>query len=370
MLKGFKFLGKFVFGLNVLLAIATLIGYAAPLINPTNFWPVAFFGLALPYFLILNFFFVIFWIFRGSSRIFLSLIILFLAYKTVPKFAQLRLSGNEENVEETVKVLSFNVRVFDLYMWTKEKTTRNKIFEFLEEEQAHILCLQEFYNTDIPNPKYNFKTLDTLVQFLESKNYHTYYTTTLRENDHWGLVTFSKYPIVGRGLVNFKEKDDNACIYTDIEIKNKTIRVYNTHLASIKLDKRDYKAMQEINQNQYSEDFGDEMMMVNKIKYGFKRRAQQADSIRKSLDQSPFPTILCGDFNDTPSSYAYGQIKGEFQDAFMKAGSGLGRTYIGEFPSFRIDYIFMDDNFEVKDFDTHSEKLSDHHPISAKFLLK
>ena len=97
--------------------------------------------------------------------------------------------------ENDIKVMSFNVRVFDLYMWTKEKTTRNKIFDFLKEENPDILCLQEFYHADVQHPKYEFKTLDTLVQFLSAKNYHVYYTTTARENDHWGLVTFSKFPI-------------------------------------------------------------------------------------------------------------------------------------------------------------------------------
>jgi len=368
-LKKIKFIGKLLFFSNIVLAIATLLAYVSPSVSPNLFWPVAFFGLALPYLLLLNFIFLLYWVFRGKTRLFLSLTVLILGYKSIPNFVQLRFDS-DNTTEEYFKVLSFNVRVFDLYMWSKDRSTRNKIFDFLAEEDPDILCLQEFYHTDSPDSNYIFTTLDTLKEFLSAKNYNVYYTSTLRDVDHWGLITFSKYPIIGKGFVPFAVKDDNACFYTDVQIEDQTIRIYNTHLASIKLNKHDYKAMQEINKNEYSVDLNKEAMLLNKIKYGFIRRASQADSIKKSMKASPHPVILCGDFNDTPASYAYNTIKGDLMDAFVESGSGLGRTYIGEFPSFRIDYIFHDKSIQASNFFTHPEKLSDHHPISAKFKIE
>ncbi len=269
--------------------------------------------------------------------------------------------------------MSFNVRVFDLYLWTKERTTRNKIFDFLNEEQPDILCIQEFYHAEIQNPRYPFETLDTLVKFLKAKNYHFHATNPQRlpnkpNKNHYGLITFSKYPIVEKGVVNFQVKDDNACSYTDIKVGTKIYRVFNAHLASIRLNKYDYKALQKVNENQYSEDFKKEKLVLSKLKKGFMRRESQADSIQKSIAESPYPVIVAGDFNDTPSSYAYKKIKGDLKDAFIESGSGLGLTYIGEFPSFRIDYIFYNEGLRSENYQTHPEKLSDHHPISVKLF--
>lgn len=363
-MKKSGFISKVFYVLNIALAVFTLIGYASPYISPGNYWPIAFFGLAMPYLLILNLIYIFYWLFRAKSKFILSLLILALGYQVIPKYIQFQF-GKKEAITESLKVMSFNVRVFDLYMWTKEKTTRDKIFRFLKEENPDVLCLQEFYHMDKQNPKYEFKTLDTMVQFLTAKNYHVYYTTTVRNNDHWGLITFSKYPIVEKGVVPFEKGSDNACIYSDIKVNNKITRVYNAHLASIKLAKRDYKTMQKLNEKDYSNFLGKGWSLVKKIRHGFEKRANQAELIRGSIEDSPHPTIVCGDFNDSPTSYSYQTIKGDLTDTYRESGSGLGRTYIGEFPSFRIDYIFTDSSFTSSNYTTHPIELSDHHPIST-----
>ena len=368
-MKKNSFLSRLLFGVNLVVIVSTIFGYISPSASPNTIWPLAFFGLAMPYLILLNFLFILYWLFRGKTWFLISLIVLALGYQTIPKYLQFHF-GKEELSEKSFKVMSFNVRVFDLYMWTKEKSTRNQIFEFLKNEDPDVLCLQEFYHKDEQLKHYEFKTLDTLISLLSAKNYHVHYTTTLRKTDHWGLITFSKFPIENKGFVPFKNQGDNAAIFTDLKIDGKILRVYNNHLASIKLAKRDYKTMKTINEQDYSNLFNKSLSLLEKVKNGFLKRSLQADLIAKSISKSPFPVIVCGDFNDSPTSYTYKTIKGELNDTYINSGSGFGRTYIGEFPSFRIDYIFSDTTFRSSNYRTHPEKLSDHHPVSAELEWK
>lgn len=359
-----SFFHKILFYINIAVAIALIASYIAPFVSPLVFWPLAFFGLAFPVIFLINIGFVILWGFLGSKRFFLSLILLIMGYKAIPNHFQIDLE--ESTIPgNSMKLVSFNVRVFDLYMWTEEKSTRNAIFDFLDQEDADIVCLQEFYNSTRKNPNYEFKTLDTLKQFLRAKNYHVDYSTTLRGTDNWGLITFSAYPIVKRGKVSFPVETDNTCIYTDIVKGEDTIRVYNMHLASIRLDKKDYKSLREIRDNNYSQELKREIEIMGKLKAGFQMRALQADAIAESIKNCPYKIIICGDFNDTPSSYAYRRIRGSLKDAFVEKGSGMGKTYNGKLPSFRIDYIFHSPEINTYTFDNHKVNLSDHFPISA-----
>lgn len=361
-----KLAKRFLFFLNVLAITLLCIAYAAPFVDPSFFWPIAFVGLAIPYLIALNIAFVVLWAARGNAKLFLSLLTLLLGYKTIPNLVQVDFKQTKAETE-TFKVLSFNVRVFDLYLWTKEKKTRNKIFEFLEEEDPDILCLQEFYHAEQQDSNYSFKTLDTLIQFLSAKNYHFHATTTNKEFYHFGLITFSKFPILEKGVVPFENTTDNASIYTDININNDTLRIYNNHLASIKLDKYDYKAVQKIKDNEYESGWENAQLLLKKIKGGFQTRANQSKAIRENIGNAPYNVIVAGDFNDSPNSFAYQKIRGPLKDAFVQSGSGFGNTYIGDFPSFRIDYLLHSEEINSYNYTTHQVQLSDHQPISADF---
>jgi endonuclease/exonuclease/phosphatase family metal-dependent hydrolase len=100
--------------------------------------------------------------------------------------------------------------------------------------------------------------------------------------------------------------------------------------------------------------------LFQKMKAAFTKRGEQARLVRDALDKSPYPAILCGDFNDVPNSYTYFHIRKDWQDAFLATSLGIGRTYLGVAPTLRIDYILPDKNMNIRQFDMVDENLSDH----------
>ena len=360
--KRFIFFRRSVIVFNYLALAGLTASYLAPLISPKKVWVLAFFGLSYPLWLFLNIGFIIFWIVTGRKKFLISLIAVLIGYPMIKNIIQISPGSSAEIAKNPLKVMSYNVKVFDLYNWSHCKDTRDKMFDLIAGEAPDILCLQEFYTDDSKK----FNTLDTLQRFQKAKYVHTEYLLTLLEIYHHGIATFSSYPIVNKGRIMFPENNSNICIYSDIKIGDDTVRVYNMHLQSIRFIPEEYKYIEEIKKDvNAAEDIKKSKSILRRLKNAFEKRAVQADLINESIRQCKYPVILCGDFNDTPSSYAYRTIAGDLDDAFAESGFGLGRTYIGSFPSFRIDYILHSSNLKSYEFRTLPEEYTDHHPISC-----
>ena len=125
----------------------------------------------------------------------------------------------------------------------------------------------------------------------------------------------------------------------------------------------DYKYIDDLQKDVQAEDVEHSKNIVKRLKRAFIKRAKQAELIEYSISLSPYPVIVCGDFNDTPSSYTYNTVSKKLTDSFVESGNGFGRSYVGAFPSFRIDYILHSDQFIAYNFKTIREELSDHYPI-------
>ena len=270
--------------------------------------------------------------------------------------------GNKTPNNNDIKILNYNCMLFDLYNWSHNKKSRQIIFNLLQEESPDILCLQEFYTSEQPK---DFHNADTLISFLKTKNIHTEYTTTLREFDHWGIATLTKYPIVRKGKIVFETKSNNICIYTDVIINRDTVRIYNLHLASISFGKKEYKFIDDLNNNKYKDSSLTAKSIIKRLRDGFLKRAEQAEMVAAHMKGCKYKIILCGDFNDTPSSFAYHKLSKNLIDAFKQSGSGIGKTYHGSLPFLRIDYILHSPEFESYNYKRYPESLTDHYPITC-----
>ncbi len=360
----FSVLNKIILFLNIIAVSALLISESATYICPENYWILAIFGLGFPVLVCMNILFVIYWFIMNKKRFFLiSFIAILLGANTLLGFVQYNFKTKFPATHTPVKIMCYNVRLFDLYNWWHNLETRSKMFNLLTDESADICCFQEFFNSE----RGAFHNIDTLTQFLAAKNVHVEYTVNLRGTDHWGIATFSKYPIVHKGKLEFVGRTfNNSCIFTDIKINDDTIRVYNIHLQSINFLKRDYSFMDSLIVKDKDEEIEGSKRILWLLKKAYIKRAKQTDMVAEHIRNSPYPVVVCGDFNDPASSYAYHLLSRNLKDAFCETGRGFGGTYIGNsIPSFRIDYIFHDKKFKAYEYTTIRKRYSDHRPITC-----
>ena len=357
---------------NILAVIGISFSYLASYVSPRIIWWLALFGLAYEIFLAINIIFVVYWALLRSRRFVFSMIFILLGLGRLFSVIQFNSSSKSEKElrsENNIKVMSFNVRLFDLYNWFHNNETRVDIFNFLKDESPDIICFQEFYATDRKRPDFN--NADTLHSILNAKYSQVEYSITLRNTDHWGIATFSKYPIVRKQNVHFAAKGGNVFIVSDIKINKDTVRVFNTHLESVHFGWNSYRFIENLNNDDVQQDeLAGSLMILRQLKHAFVKRAVQVEILRDSILASPYPVIICGDFNDTPNSYTYHILSNNLKDTFKESGNGLGKSYVGPFPSFRIDYIFHDERISSTAFKTIHQKLSDHFPISCMIKLK
>ncbi len=355
----------FVLVLNVIAIICLLLSYAAAAFTPTAMGYLSLFGLAYPFALLGNLIFVGYWFFKKRKYTVFSGLTILVGLNHFTHFFQLSITGSADPNASQLKVLTYNVHVFDVYDKVEGAATRDAIYDLLNREQADVICFQEFYQSE---KNKTFPTRDTLLEFLPTPYYHERYTHAISGERYFGVVTLSKYPIVKKGFVPFSTDVNNFCIYVDILKDGDTLRVYNAHLQSIRLKPEDYDLAKGKTAQSEIDDASKRIAM--RLKNAFVKRQEQVDRIAASIRVSPYPVILCGDFNDPPVSYTYSRLTDQLEDSFTSCGNGIGNTYIGAFPSFRIDYILHSKMLEAVNYQTLPEKLSDHHAITATFQWK
>ena len=360
---------------NLLFALLLALSFLSPGISPQKVWLPSFLGLAYPYILAMNLAFMVFWIVMKKREFIISFLAILLGWHTLTRYVGLHpatmfrqsyfesLGPQERESEKLMKVMSFNVRAFDQYGWAKSPSTRKDIIQMLSAEDPDILCLQEFYVAE--GGPYGsgdlFRALDRIP------NRHLTYTIR-RGRNQYGIAIFSQYPILAKGEVNINSTM-SICSFADIRIRDDTVRVYNMHLQSTRLNSQHYRFLDSLKfryDNQQMEEFRD---ISYRLRDAFITRAGQADRIADHIARCPYPLIICGDFNDTPVSYTYKRISKGLRDAFVECGLGIGRTYIGRFPSFRIDYIFYSSRIKARHYARKRVHLSDHFPIEAYLQL-
>ncbi len=348
-----------------------LLSCLAPYLDPRKWWIISVLGFGFPILLVL------------VVLLLLSLLLLKTRWAILPA-AALLLSFNNirttfsihrhhtftaSRTPNTIRLVSWNVARFIEMKKNNNKGSqiRLKMMDMIRDQQADILCFQEFFHSEDSIYYQN-------INYIRDKfNYPYWYYSYEWDGDQYytGTMIFSRFPILDSGLVRYPRPTlPDALMHADIKVGDDTIRVYTTHLQSLQFNKADYARIEKIKEAETGGIVQGSKTIFSKLKNGLVNRAIQADIVRQVMDDSPYPYLFCGDLNDIPNSYAYNTIRGDMQDAFLEKGSGIGRTFSSISPTLRIDYIFADSRFDVLQFNRIPKAYSDHYLIEADLRLK
>ena len=265
--------------------------------------------------------------------------------------------------EGAIKLLTYNVMRFNE---TKKDNPGGKIpstiLKFIQENDADIVCIQE-YGASKRNT--NLLMEEDIMEALYKYPYFYFHSLNFPFNsDIYGLAIFSRFPILSTKKVPF-ESHYNGAFVTELDIYGKRVTLINNHLESNRLSEDVRSHYYQFTKEMYSQSFDVlTQVMTKRLSPAFKTRALQAEIIYKEIEETVNPYIIvCGDFNDTPISYARHTIKGNLRDAFVDSGFGLGITYNKYRFLFRIDYILHSDNIKSYNCKVGDLKSSDHYPL-------
>jgi endonuclease/exonuclease/phosphatase family metal-dependent hydrolase len=364
-----SFATKLMVVVNLIFICLLLASYLSLYVSPEKFWPLAFAGLIYPLILVSNLFFVLFWIVFLKRYFLLSLITILLGYNQIKTCV--RFFGPEHTLSfgHSIKIMTYNVRLFDLYNWRNEtsKATRASIFELIQEESPEILCLQEYYSGAGKQADF----ADTICKQTGYK----YRDIRLINKDGkglpYGLALFSKFPIIQSGILEFSNSKVNFCQWCNVKIGNDTVRIMNMHLESVKFGKEDYNFVSEITTTPASNNKlkKGSSAIIDKMHFSYIKRTAQIATITDFIDKCPFALILTGDFNDTPISYCYRQVSNKLTDSFVESGTGFGQSYVQKLLMLRIDYIFHSSALKSVEYRTIEKDYSDHYPVVTRLQL-
>lgn len=331
-----------------------------------------------------NLIFILLWLFSSKKLRFLfSLITIIICWNVTRPLIGLNYFGknNIANSEALgLKVMTWNVHLFDLGEWTKDKASKAKIIKLIEEENPDILCMEEYYWDQKDHSQPYTGILQQLgypyVEFVREYSYQKMWITSASSKSDTisvGHAVFSKFPLRNKQEYKLHPSSPNMMLSVEVVIDSNNIFNLNVvHLTSVGFEDGDIKYISDVRKKGLeAEDEGRSKGLLKKLRDASARRAGLAnniDSFKKTMD---YPIIICGDFNDVPGSYVYRKVKGDLTDAFAEKGVGLGRTYRNISPTLRIDYILYDaDALSIEGYNRPQVTLSDHYPVIANFILK
>lgn len=342
--------------LMIIVAGLLILSYLSIFVNPAKVWQISLVGLLFVPLSILNAFLLLWAIKRLSKSFVIPLLALLPAFFFVGRYVRVDTENEREqrmNFDgNQLKIISYNAGRFSNLNKAAGLDTRidcaDSVFRFLKQQDADIICIQEFHAPDVNKVK---AYIDRNM-----KGYNAHYYIFPTGGGAFGNVTLSRLPLKSKGKIKF-DGSTNLAIYADYEYKGESFRVYNCHFESYSISPSGFVRGIVQRDSLLLSSTGD------KMKRSITRRPKQVDKVFAHIEQCPLETFVCGDFNDNPMSYTYYRMTRGRKDTFTEAGNGFGATFATMWPMLRIDYVLCPEKYIPISHETPRLTLSDHYPV-------
>jgi endonuclease/exonuclease/phosphatase family metal-dependent hydrolase len=354
--------------LNASALIALIMAAFSDYISPFREVFFSYLGLFFPFIFFLNLVLFFVWLFTKQWKLAgLDLLVFLICFSAIHTYFPIHLKT--ENVpDDCIKILTYNVMRFG-QPDGKPKEECSKILHYIRDNDADIVCIQEYGVSKDDRKKLMEKDINLA---LNKYPYHSIEELKFPYvNEIFGVAIFSKFPILSVKKAPYESKY-NGSVICELNVKGKKVTLINNHLESNKLSQEERNNYYQMTQDMDSRSLDAfTKMMTKRLTPAFRSRALQAQIISKIIEENENPyLIVCGDFNDTPISYAHHKIKGKLRDAFVDSGFGWGITYNRYRFLFRIDYILHSSNIKSYNCTVGKIRNSDHFPVWCYLQLK
>ena len=364
---GFRDIVKWIiFATNIFAIVLLFCSLLSWSVSPLRTNLFSYIGLAFGFIFLLNVVYLIFWSFFSKWKLaFISLIAILLCHKPVTTFFPMHLFP-EKAPQGAIEVLTYNVQGFPEER--SKSSSAHPILDYIASTDADIVCLQEYLVSKTGQSIISQQDVNRIL------NQYPYRSVTGLESSGkyhiFGLACFSKYPIEKTKEVVFESSYNGAAVYT-INVDGKKLSVANVHLESNSIMAEDKKLYSDFLQNSDSVKLEEVTRNIrNRLGAAYRMRAQQVAKVKQFIEtQETEGTIICGDFNDTPISYSYHQMKRGLNDAYVSTAFGPGITYHKDLFLFRIDHIMHSEQMHAFKTKVDKIKYSDHYPLRTSLKI-
>ena len=361
MIKQIKsFVINLIAGANIATILLMLLAGYSDRLNPEQHPILSVLGMTFPVFLLVNLLFLFLWLTIKWKKAWIPIAGFAAAYVPITLFMPVNM--RQEVPEGAIKLISYNVCTYGGNY--KYENGFDTVFGYLERQKADIVCLQE----DVDSWR--------RYVFIKYAKIYPYNDTTMLHNNAFtyncvGIHT--RFPIIRKERIWYPSNTNGSVAYY-LNTGKDTLLVINNHLEGTHLSESERNNYKRMLRGKMERDTAkaESMFLIEKLGNNNAKRAVQADIVHRYIEEHrQYPTIVCGDFNDTPISYTRRTIAQGLTDCFQTTGKGLGLSYNQKGFYFRIDHILCSPDLQPYNCEIDDDMdASDHYPILCHIKMR